>query len=119
MRIGYEKILHDSFRAISETEHSSLKRFEDAGITMDSSQEIEGLLKKGKQAKGGRLLSLMLGETRMAGKAANKDYNWIAPPPTTIPCIHLASEHDQYDDMQGISQAKASFPSVSAVDDLR
>jgi hypothetical protein len=40
-------------------EHSSMKRHDDAGISKDSSQEIEGLLREGKNLESGRFHLLM------------------------------------------------------------
>ena len=81
-----------------------MERDEDAGITKDSSQEIEGLLEKEKQVKSGRLLSLMLRETRWPTRLEARITIGLLPHPPSLPCIDLVPEHDQYDDMQGIYQ---------------
>ena len=63
-RVGVNKKCTILSERLTKQEHSSMERDEDAGITKDSSQEIEGLLEKEKQAESGRLLPLMFRETR-------------------------------------------------------
>lgn len=71
-----------------------MKRYRDAGITKDSSQEIEGLLKRGKEYREWALPPSYGPRTSWPARLPWKPCNWIYDPPTHR---HF-SEHD---DMHG------------------